>query len=339
MRKIIIAGSFLFSLVITISSPAFSQPIKAGNVSLTSDAGLFIGVEKGYFKEEGIDLKLERFRTAGDMMAPLSTGELPVATGGIGAAVFNAIGRGMPVIVVADKGSTPSGRGFMRLMVRKDLWDKGEVRLVKDLKGRAVGTTGAAMVSTYLWGKALEKESLRLSEVEIKNLAFPMMITALQNKAIDAAIIGEPFASHADEKEVAVSLFTVDKIVPDTQVAAIFYNKEFAGKEQEVARKFMVAYIKSLRYYNDALREKGPKLDELISILIKHTGVKERLIYDKMVWPGLNPDGYVDKETIADQQRFFAEQGQVTKVVDIKGVVYDSFVEDALRTLGRYGAR
>lgn len=335
----IFAGISLVLSVFVISLPAFSQPIRAGNVGLTSDAGLFIGVEKGYFKEEGIDLKLERFRTAGDMMAPLATGELPVATGGIGAGMFNGIARGMPIIIVADKGSTPPGRGFLSLMVRKDLWDKGEVRSAKDLKGRPVASNAPAITTGYQIAKALEKEGLKISDVDLKFIAFPLMVTALETGAIDAALIGEPFATLAEEKKAAVRMLTADKIVPNTQIAVIFYNKEWGAKNPEPARRFMNGYIKSLRYYNDALREKGGKLEELISILIKHTPVKERPIYDKMVWPGLNPDGYVDKETMADQQRFFAEQGQVPKVVDMKNVVDDSFVDAALRTLGRYGAR
>ena len=340
MRKagFIILGT-LFILMALFHQEALSAKVTVGTVRLISDAGIFIALEKGYFKEEGIEVELPKFRTAGDMMAPLGTGELNIATGGISAGLFNAIARGIPIVVVADKGSTPPGRGFLSLMVRKDLVDTGQVKSVKDLKGRVVATNAPANVTVYMWAKALEKEGLKLADVDMKAIPFPLMVKALEGKSIDAAIAGEPHATLAEETGVAVRLMTIDKATPNAQIAVIFYSKDFVAKNPELANRWMIAYIKGLRFYNDALRERGSKLEELIDILTKYTGVKERKVYYKMIWTGLNPDGHVNKANLAEQQELYAAIGVVPKTVPIDQVVDTSFAENALKVLGRYEAK
>src|SRR5438067_12266027 len=52
--------------------------INYGEIGGTSDAGIYIAEDKGYFKEQGIELERNRFQTAVEMVAPLSVGQLDV---------------------------------------------------------------------------------------------------------------------------------------------------------------------------------------------------------------------------------------------------------------------
>lgn len=326
----------LLAFLALISGSGQGFTVKVGTVRLISDAGIFIAEEKGYLKEQGIEVELPRFRTAGDMMAPLGTGELHVATGGISAALFNAIARGIRIVVVADKGSTPPGRGFLSVVVRKDLWEAGQVRSMKDLKGRPVATNAPANVTVYMWARALEKEGLKLADVDMRPLEFSLMVKALEGKSIAAGIVGEPHATLAVETDAGVRMMTIDKATPNAQIAVIFYSRDFVAKNPEIANRWMAAYVKGLRFYNDALKEGGDKLEELIQILIRNTGVKERRVYDKMVWTGLHPNGKVNSANIAEQQEFYAGAGQVPKKVPIEQVVDDTFANRAVQVLGPY---
>ncbi len=324
------------ALLGSLSKSATAATTRVGTVRLISDAGIFVALEKGYFRKEGIEVELPRFRTAGDMMAPLGTGELHIATGGISPGLFNAIARGIRISVVADKGSLPPGRGFLSVVIRKDLWDTGRVRSLKDLKGRPVGINAPTSPIVYQWAKTMESVGLKLGDLTLKTVPFPLMITALSTKALDASIIGEPLASLAEMKNVGVKFLTLDKTTPNMQIATIFYSKDSVSKNPELARRWMVAYIKGVRFYNDAIEGGGSKLEELINILVKHTRVKGRKVYGKMVWAGLNPDGHVNKESIMDVQSFFSKAGQVPKTVPIDRIVDDSFVDYAIGVLGKY---
>ena len=99
----------------------------------------------------------------------------------------------------------------------------------------------------------------------------------------------------------------------------------------------MVAYVRGLRDYNDAFRANRQKA-EVIQILGKTTGITDPAIYDQIVLPGLNPDGYAFKESVAEDQDWFLRLGLQIARVDIDQLVDNQFVDYALQQLGRYPA-
>lgn len=56
--------------------------IKVGYLPVTGYAPFYLGVEKGYFEEQGLEVELERFVSGSKMIAPLSTGQLDVGAPG-----------------------------------------------------------------------------------------------------------------------------------------------------------------------------------------------------------------------------------------------------------------
>src|SRR2546427_4056628 len=121
--------------------------IKFGQVGSISDAAIFIADAKGYFKEQGITLDLQTFQSAANMTTPLGTGELDAGGGAPSAGLFNAIGRGVNIRIVADKGSLTPGHGYEAVIVRKDLADR--VKSAKDMKGLKVSIAAQDIVPEY----------------------------------------------------------------------------------------------------------------------------------------------------------------------------------------------
>ena len=91
--------------------PATSTPapakLKVGVLGTTGDAPLYIAFEKGYFREQNLDIEFVQFGSALDMIAPLSAKQLDVGSGGIGAGLFNAFSQGIPIKLVAETVRTP----------------------------------------------------------------------------------------------------------------------------------------------------------------------------------------------------------------------------------------
>ncbi len=79
--------------------------LRIGQVGGLSDAAIFIADDKGFFREQGIELEMARFNSAAQMVAPLATGQLDIGGGAPSVGLFNAIARGIPVKIVADKGN------------------------------------------------------------------------------------------------------------------------------------------------------------------------------------------------------------------------------------------
>ena len=113
--------------------------VRIGVIGLVADAGIFIAEERGYFREQNLTMAYDQFDTAATMMPLLAAGQMDVATGGINAALYNAIARGLGIVLTADKGSQPPGFGANQIMLRKDLADT--VRAPRDFRGRPSGWT------------------------------------------------------------------------------------------------------------------------------------------------------------------------------------------------------
>jgi NitT/TauT family transport system substrate-binding protein len=83
-----IAGGICLSPGAQAQSPA---PLKVGVLKLTSSAPIFVGVEKGYFKEFGIEPELVYFQAAAPIATALAAGQLDVGATGLTAALYNIV--------------------------------------------------------------------------------------------------------------------------------------------------------------------------------------------------------------------------------------------------------
>src|SRR5947209_4874210 len=88
----------------TAAPAAQLTQLSVGLTGNTADAPMFIAQEKGYFREQGLDLNFKIFQSANDAVAPLGAGQLDIGAGAISAGFFNAVARGVDIKLVADKG-------------------------------------------------------------------------------------------------------------------------------------------------------------------------------------------------------------------------------------------
>src|SRR5436305_2400344 len=127
---------------------ALAQAVTVGAAATTSDAPIYIADRKGFFRAEGIDVRIANFRSASDMVAPLGAGQLDAGAGSAGAALYNAGARGIRTRIVADKASSPPGYGATKILVRKDLVDSGRYQRPEDLKGLRVAMNAPGVSNT-----------------------------------------------------------------------------------------------------------------------------------------------------------------------------------------------
>ena len=88
------------------------------------------------------------------------------------------------------------------------------------------------------------------------------------------------------------------------------------------------------RFYKEAFHDSAKK-EELVQILMKHTVVKDPALYERMIYPGLHPEGRVNADSIMQQQQFLHERGLVPNPVPVEQIIDHSFVEAALEIIGK----
>lgn len=331
------AGLLVSAAAQTRQIPRVASPVtvKMGStVGSMSVAGVYVATEKGYFREANLTTELVPVTGMGAMLAPLTTGELDLALGGPSVGLFNAASRGINFKIVADQNSAFPGRSFFALMVRKDLVDSGQVKGFADFKGRRVAMSTRRSTLELDLQKGLRSAGLDLGDVTIITMGWPQINTAFASKALDIGFQLEPLVTVAVTKNLAVRFRGLDEITPNRQNSFLVASEQFAAK-RDLARAWMVAYVRGLRDYNDAVL-KNRNREEIISILQKHSSVKDRAIYEKMVLPGIHPDGEVNVASIREALDAFKATGEVKPDVDLDKMLDLSFVRHAQEVLGRY---
>ncbi len=329
----------IFVLTILVNAQVNAQKMTDVSIGITpamSTAGLFVAYEKGYFKEQGINLTMKHIPRAGAQMIPfLATGQLLVGCGNLNAGLYNAIANDIPLKVVADKGTVTPEHGYLALIVRKAHIDSGRYKDLKDLKGMTIALTARGVSQEIVMEKYLKKANLNLDDVKFVKLSWADMNIGLANGSIDATIQVEPLVARAIEKRVAVRVMGDDKIYPNQQSAVIMYSPIFVEKQPEVAKAFMVAYVKGMRDYNDAF-EKNKGKEEVIKILMKHTKVKDRETYDKVVKVGLHHDAMLNVDSMRHDAKWLHDKGYIKHIPDVDSIADLSYVKHAVEILGPY---
>ncbi len=340
-------GLFLSSVAAAVAAGAMPvgaqtlEKVSVGMLRVITDAPLFIAQAKGYFHDAGLTVTLTRFNSAAFMIAPMGTGQLDVGAGAPAAGLYNAVARGIDLAIVANKAIDSRGYGFDKIVVRKELVDSGKYKQPADLRGMnfaqpAKGSTVCVQAEKFLQTGGLEF----LTDVKLVYIGFPNQVTAMQNGAIDATIAPEPWPTIMANKGAGKVVATDAQFYPNQEVADILYGGSFIKQRPEVAQKFMVAYVRALRYYYESLKDGhfgGKNADEVVTILAKGLELSPDLL--RQITPNdVNPDGRVNVESLENDYATYKKFGYIVKPVRPASLVNTKFVDAAVKQLGTYKA-
>ncbi|MFL4967641.1 MAG: ABC transporter substrate-binding protein [Xanthobacteraceae bacterium] len=321
-----------FATIVLCGSAGAETTLRIGMARSTSNSAELMATERGYFKEHGIKLEQDDIESSANVIALLAQGRYQLVAGGISAGYFNAIEKDLPITILADRVSTPIGHN---LMIRPDL--AGDIKAIKDLKGKVIASNGPGSVSTYEVGKILETAGLTINDVEVKILPFTQMSVAFTNKAIDAAIVIPPFVWSFEEQKLAVPFASVDELVnpqPMT-IAVIMANTDWVKKNPELVRNYFSAWLRGVRDYCQAYHG-GSTREAVIKALVDSGTERRPELLHKYPWPARSPDGRVNVASMLDIQAWYVKNKLTNLQFPAERLVDTSFVDFARAKLGAF---
>ena len=299
-----------------------------GYVPVTNFAPVFVAKELGYFAEQGLDVEAVAFAGGSEMIAELATGRLDAGMGGAGPGLFNAIDRDFPIKVIAP-GHSEGNPVATPLVVSKRACESGAVRSVADLRGKKVAIN-APGATEYWLSQALSTGGLTIADIDLETIAFSDAVTALGSGAIDAAMLGEPTATLAEQNGFGVRLAT-DFPVQDITPTVVYANTDFLANEADVATKLMAGYLKACR----TIMEHGLRNPTIAAIVAQYTSLPVELITSSVA-PLFSVDGTLDLDGLQTLQAFFRERGELEYGPDINPATFvdASYITAAASSLG-----
>ena len=313
------------------TKPGGLASVKITDIQITSAAGSYIADAKGYFKEEGIQADFVRMG-GGDQIPAIVSGSADVTGTAIAVSLYNAFARDLPLKMVADHGANLVNASAGGFVVRKDLAD--QFKGPASVKGWKVAEAVPDSTPDVAMDKWLHTGGLSIADLDITYLGFPETLQALTNKAIQATYYQEPFTTIAINQGVAVRGVPAWEMYPNQQIAVVVFGPKMNGNK-DLSQRYIRAYLRGVRDYVKGLIQKDQAMfDQVVPILIEHTTVKQRDLFEKAIPSGLRADAMPNVQSIKDDLDYYLQKGKVTKKFDIDNYFDLSYIQQANKDLG-----
>ncbi len=196
MRFATLTMARIVALSLGFAGMTSAQQLPVVDVVIGNNFGhlpMFIGVEKGFFKKHGVDVRLKVVNTGTDMVNAMQKREVQI--GDMSVTTFLKARHGgdpFRVIGIIQNDATRSNADEpLAIVARKDSGIRpGNI---EDLKGKRVGVAQAQTSDEYL-KMVLAKRGMKYDDVTIVNImAPPALAPALKEGKVDAVVSWEPF--------------------------------------------------------------------------------------------------------------------------------------------------
>jgi NitT/TauT family transport system substrate-binding protein len=212
-----------------------------------SHAPFALGKDKGYFKENGINLDVRSGNGSGSAHRLVANGDSQFSYGSC-ASMLNLAAQGAPLISVGVIDAT----GTEAIIVRPD----SGVKSIQDLKGKSILTTANAGVNTF-FPLVLKNAGLSESDVTVTNVPEGALVSSyLQGAGGAVGMLGglddKPAEIKANGGDDPITFPYSDYGI--NQVGyCIVTTREMVEKNPDLVKRFMAATVKSY-----AAAEKDP---------------------------------------------------------------------------------
>jgi NitT/TauT family transport system substrate-binding protein len=304
--------------------------VRLGNTQGLAGA-LQIAIGRGYFQEQGIDLRQEQFNSTTDIVPPLTTGQLDAGSTTPSASLFNALARGIRLtMALAGSEVAADSTGFP--LVSRVGPDGPVIHDIADLRGKRMGQALRGVINEWALDKVLQSAGMGVDDVEVVVMPFPDQVTALGSGHLDGAVFPEPFGTIAVQKNAAAYVMHADSYIPGGQVALMSFSDRFAHEQPDLARRWAVAYLKGARDYMDAM-ENGRDREAVVALMAQAAHIDPRIVEKAGYFP-VRRDGRVNAEGLQAMLDWLADRGYVPQKPELAPLIDNQFADYAAGAVG-----
>ena len=217
-----------------------SMKIRVGYIGLTCEAPIFTAVEKGFFKEEGLDVDLVKCEWA-NYKDVLALGGFDV-THHLVMYFLKPIEQGLDVKFTG---------GIHRGCLRVQAGTKTDIRSVKDLRGKRIGVPGMGTPPFIFANRVLGANGID-AKTEITWIVYPAgeLGLALDKGEVDAVADSEPIGSMlvAQGKVRNIADQAADEPYSSEYCCAVIVNGKFLSKNPKASAAATRALLKAAKW-------------------------------------------------------------------------------------------
>jgi NitT/TauT family transport system substrate-binding protein len=301
------------------SAPAPAAELKPYRVGFNAWIGsiaFFVAQEKGYFKDEGLDVQTKSFSAPGDGLTPLLAGSLDAV-----------LSTADSVITVLDKAPgqlkivylTDTSAGADAVLAKKEIAD------IKGMKGKKVAAT-LGQCNQLLLEKALEKAGLADKDIQLVNMNPDDAGAAFAAGKVDVAVTWEPWITKVSGEKKGHVIFS-SKETPNLILDVLAISSKTAKDKTPETKAFLKALNRGYDFVQKhtdeaaavAAKALEQKPDEVKAMLPKVYLYSAKKNVEVMAGPAAKASSQVAK--------FFKDKKVNETLVDVSALYDASFLK------------
>jgi len=324
---VVVAIAILLFLGLAVSSTTglFMQStaketlkVRMGGTPIANGLPVYMAIDKGYFKEAGIDMEYTKFEAPNQLIDALLQNKLD----------FTFTGSPLGIAAVADYKNPGKMKLYMinegtieqptsALLVPKD----SNISSVSDLNGKKLGIFGGSLQWKLLATYLLEKNGLQADkDVTLVELATAAQVSTLAAKQVDALLALEPVTTIAQSTNAGKMLQNgaMEKTLSNPLViGAGIVNTDFA-KNHPAETKMIIEII------NKAAKEMEQNPSEARKYLKNYTPLTDE-VAGKITMPMFEACEEISQNELDTMQKFldiFTTYGAVDGKINANDLLY-----------------
>lgn len=219
--------------------------VRLGVLPLTAVAPVYLGIEEGFFAEEGLTVEPQLAQGGAAIVPAVVSGDYEFGYSN-NVSLILATAQGLPLEIVAEgnQASADADGATDAIVVPGD----SDIEDADDLEGKTVGVNTLQNIGEVVIKSALEKRDVDISTMEFVETPFPEMVVAVQQGKIDAGWVVEPFVQQAKADGMRVLAHPFFETAERLSIATYFTSDRYAAENPEVVAGFTKAMNRSLEY-------------------------------------------------------------------------------------------
>ncbi|WNJ91483.1 ABC transporter substrate-binding protein [Bosea sp. 685] len=211
----------------------------AGSVTWIGQVPILVAIEKGFFREQGLDVQVQVIVNSADRIRAIAAGDAAFSNLGR-VSVISEMARGNEAFsIFANVDDSPGQEGC---------WARPGIASVKDLKGKPVAANSSAEIT--LMG-LLSESGMTLQDTDYRSLPGTEMAAALSHGDVQAACVWQPLLDRLKQAVPEGKLLGTDKdtaIYRDFGTMAagdiVIISRKLAKEDPATAKKIAAGVLK-----------------------------------------------------------------------------------------------
>src|SRR6185295_15795086 len=207
---------------------------------------IMLAVEKGYFKEAGIDVEVKSVPSSADRVRAVTSGAVAFSNLGRIAVISEMANDNKTFYFFANVDDSPGNEGC---------WARPGFASFKDLKGKKVAANTSAQITM---NGLLENEGMAEKDVQFVNLPGGEMAGAIARGDVDAACVWEPLFTNVKNAAPGGKLLGTDADTPNFKKFGtmaspdiMIISRKLVDEQPALAGKLVSAIFKGVKYTNE----------------------------------------------------------------------------------------